>query len=172
MIRFDEATDAFDAAKARSGERGKLDIVFPDDAPQEAIVLNLPEALVVSPDDEIRRKLTEILCHCGFASILASTVAESKRALAQHDVCLVLCVERLAEGNYQAVVEFVKKFDSNVPVIVVSRTGDWPDYLRAICAGVFDYLAYPPIPGELRRGIRNAFLQRQRQKNTEKVEFL
>src|SRR2546425_312099 len=140
MIRFDEASVAYDAAKARSGECGKLDFVFPDDAPHEAMMLNLPEALVVSPDDEIHRKLTEILGHCGFASVLASTVAESKRALAQHDVSLVLCVEHLADGNYQAVVEFVKKFDSNVPVIVVSRTGDWPDYLRAICVGVFDYL--------------------------------
>jgi len=40
---------------------------------------------------------------------------------------------------------------------VFSRTGDWPEYLTAIWAGVFDYLAYPPISGELERIIQNAF---------------
>jgi DNA-binding NtrC family response regulator len=172
MIGFDETTVAYDSAKARLGERGKLDFVFPDRAPQEAMKLNLPEALVVSPDDDIHRRLTEILGSCGFASVLACTVAECRRALVQHDVCLVLCVERLADGNYQAIVEFVKKFDPNVPVIVVSRTGDWPEYLNAMCAGASDYLLYPPIPGELRRGIRNAFLQRQHRQNAQDVEFL
>jgi len=171
MMRFDETPLGYDSAMVRVGEAGNLDFTLPNREPQEGMLLNLPEALVVSPDDDVHRKLAEILGHCGFASVLASTVAESRRALAQHDVCLVLCVECLPDGNYQAVVEFVKTFDPNVPVIVVSRTGDWPDYLRAMCVGVFDYLAYPPIPGELRRGIRNAFLQRQRPKNIEDVEF-
>ena len=166
MIRVDATTIASDSAKPRLGETGNLDFALPDRAPQEAMTLNSPEALVASPDSDVHRKLTEILGHCGFASVLACTVAESRRVLAQHDVCLVLCVERFADGNYQAVLELVKKFDPNVPVIVVSRTGDWPDYLKAMCAGVFDYLPYPPIPGELRRNIRNAFLERQRQQNT------
>jgi len=43
----------------------------------------------------------------------------------------------------------------------ISRTGDWPEYLAAIRSGAFDYLAYPPAPGELQRIIRNAFLERE-----------
>ena len=166
MMRFNETTVACDSAKARMGPSGRLDFVFPNRASQEAMTLNSPKALVVSPDGDIHRKLTNILGHCGFASVLAFTVHESQRALAKHDICVVLCVERLPDGNYQAVVELVKRFDPNVPVIVVSRTGDWPDYLKAMCLGAFDYLAYPPIPGELRQSIRNAFLERQRQQNT------
>jgi len=59
------------------------------------------------------------------------------------------------------VVEVVEHADRKVPVIVVSRTGDWPEYLTAIRNGVFDSVAYPPVPGELQRIMRNAFLQRE-----------
>jgi DNA-binding NtrC family response regulator len=74
---------------------------------------------------------------------------------------MVLCDEFVVDGNYRAVVEVVEHADTIVPVIVVSRTGDWPEYLAAIRSGVFDYLAYPPIPGELQRVIRSAFLERE-----------
>jgi hypothetical protein len=47
------------------------------------------------------------------------------------------------------------------PVIVVSRTGYWPEYYAAIRSGVFDDLPYPPIHGELQQVIRNAFLERK-----------
>jgi len=85
-------------------------------------------------------------------------VGESLTALVQHDVCLVLCDEFVVGGNYRAVVEIVVHADTKVPVIFVSCTGDWPEYLAAIRSGAFDDVAYPPIPGELQRIIRNAFL--------------
>jgi DNA-binding NtrC family response regulator len=113
----------------------------------------------VSSDDEVRRKLVEILGHSGLTPVLASTVGESLTALVRHDVCLVLGDEFVVGGNYRAVVEIVEHADTKVPVIFVSRTGDWPEYLAAIRSGAFDYVAYPPIPGELQRVIRNAFLE-------------
>ena len=73
---------------------------------------------------------------------------------------MVLCDECLVDGGYQAVVEIVKQADTNSPVIVFSRTGDWPEYLAATRAGAYDYLPYPPVPTELSRVIRNAFLDR------------
>ena len=124
-------------------------------------MLGLPSGLVVSSDDEVRRELAEILDHGGLSPVLASTVAESRTALVQHDMCMVLCDEFVVDGNYRAVVEIVEHADTHVPVIVVSRTGDWPEYLAAIRSGAFDYVAYPPVPGELQRIIRNAFLQRE-----------
>jgi DNA-binding NtrC family response regulator len=74
---------------------------------------------------------------------------------------MILCDEFVVDGNYLAVVEVLERADRKVPVIVVSRTGDWPEYLTAIRNGAFDYVAYPPVPGELQRIIRNAFLQRE-----------
>jgi len=74
---------------------------------------------------------------------------------------MILCDEFVVDGNYLAVVEVVEQADTKVPVIDVSRTGAWPEYLSAIRNRVFDYVAYPPVPGDLQRVIRNVFLQRE-----------
>lgn len=158
MIRCDETTVGYDLAEAGGG---KSQVTFSDRVCQQKVTLNLPNGLVVSSDDEVRRKLAEILGHGGLAPVLASTVAESRTALVRHDVCMVLCDEFVVDGNYRAVVEAVEHADTQVPVIVVSRIGDWPGYLAAIRSGAFDYVAYPPVPGELQRIIRNAFLERE-----------
>jgi DNA-binding NtrC family response regulator len=88
-------------------------------------------------------------------------VGESLTALVRHDVCLALCDEFVVGGNFRAVVEIVEHADTKVPVIFASRAGDWPEYLAAIRSGAFDYVAYPPIPGQLQQIIRNAFLERE-----------
>ena len=88
-------------------------------------------------------------------------MGESLTALVRHDVCLALCDEFVVGGNYRAVVEIAEHADTKVPVIFVSRTGDWPEYLAAIRREAFDYVACPPIPGELQRIIRNAVLEHE-----------
>jgi len=118
--------------------------------------------MVVSSEDSVRRRLAELLRQSGLTPVLVSTVADSQAALARDKVCMLLCDECLADGNYQAVVEIVRHADAKAPVIVFSRAGDWPEYLAAIRAGAYDYLAYPPVPTELHRVIRNAFLDRDR----------
>ena len=128
---------------------GKSEVTFSDGVCQQRVMSSLPNGLVVSSDDEVRRKLAEILGHGGLAPVVASTVAESRTALVRNDVRMILCDEFVVDGNYLAVVEVVEHADTKVPVIVVSRTGDWPEYLTAIRNGVFDYVAYPPAPGEL-----------------------
>jgi DNA-binding NtrC family response regulator len=76
------------------------------------------------------------------------------------------------DGKYVDIVKLVGQSDTKVLVIVVSRTGEWPEYLTAIRAGAFDYLAYPPIPGELQRIIQNAFRERGRQRRLEGTAVL
>jgi DNA-binding NtrC family response regulator len=117
-----------------------------------------PNGLVVSSDDEVRGNLAESLRQCGLEPICVSTVAEGGIALAGNEVFIVLCNESLADGNYSDVVKLVVKCETKTPVVVLSRTGDWPEYLRAVVGGVFDYLAYPPIVGDLQRVILNALL--------------
>jgi DNA-binding NtrC family response regulator len=110
-------------------------------------MLSLPNGLVVSSDEVVRRKLAEISGHGGLAPVLASTVAESRTALVRHEVCMILCGEFGVDGNYRVAVEVVEHADTKVPVIVVSGAGDWSEYLAAIRGGAFDYLAHPPIRG-------------------------
>jgi DNA-binding NtrC family response regulator len=128
------------------------------------VILKLPNGLVVSSDEEVRRKLGQILGQCGFAPVFASTVTESGMALAGQEVLIVLCDDCLPDGKYVDIVKLVGQSETKVLVVVVSQTGEWTEYLKAIRAGAFDYLAYPPIPGELQRIIQNAVRECGRQR--------
>ena len=116
--------------------------------------------LVASSDGEVLQKLAQGMRQCDVETFLAFTLSESRRIVDRHEVCLVLCDECLIDGNYEDILSALKGSQTRTPVIVVSRTGDWPDYLKATAAGVFDYLAYPPILGELPRAIHSALASR------------
>lgn len=163
MSDFDETAVPYDAAPGRLNGQ----------TPEFASLLRrrkngvLLKGLVVNSDESVRQKLAEILGKCGITPIFASSVAETGIALAGHEVCIALCNDWLADGNYEDIVKLVGRSETKVPVIVVSRTGDWPEYLTAIGAGAFDYLAYPPIAGDLQRIVRNALLEYKRQRHLE-----
>lgn len=134
---------------------------------REEVMSKLPNGLVVSSDDEVRPSLAEILGQCGLAPLLSSTVAQSRIALGRHEVFIVLCNDCLADGTYEDILKLVGRFDTEIPVIVVSKTGDWPEYFRAVRGGAFDYLPYPPIPQDLQQIIRTALLGHKRQRHLE-----
>jgi CheY-like chemotaxis protein len=60
--------------------------------------------------------------------------------LAGQEIFVVVCNDRLDDGKYEDIVKLVVRCETKVPVIVVSRTGDWAEYLMAMCGGAFDYL--------------------------------
>jgi len=151
-----EATVLHDS-RTENTEHGEFELLF---APcrRKGATSNPPNGLVVSSDDEVRRKLAESLDECGLGSIFSSTVAESRTAMAGGEVFVVVCNEWLPDGSYVDIVKLVAKSCTRIPLIVISRIGDWPEYLMAISAGAFDYVAYPPIRGDLQRAIRNALV--------------
>ena len=137
---------------------------------KKRVMLQVPSGLVVSSDDDVRPRLARVLRQCALAPVLAYTVAESQVALAGNEIDIVVCNDRLDDGKYKDIVELVVRSEAKVPVIVVSQTGDWPEYLTAMCGGAFDYLAYPPIAGDLQQTIRNALLGRRHlEENEEKT---
>jgi DNA-binding NtrC family response regulator len=164
---LEEATLSPDSRTEDTGH-GELDLAY---APcrRKGATSNPPYGLVVSSDDEIRRQLAESLGECGLASMFSSTVEESRIAVAERQVFVVVCNEWLPDGSYLDIVKLTARSCTRIPLIVISRIGDWPEYLRAICAGAFDYVAYPPIRGEFRRVIRNALLGGEPQRHLEGV---
>jgi DNA-binding NtrC family response regulator len=76
--------------------------------------------------------------------------------LNRQKIYLVVCDDRLIDDKYEDLVKATETSRAKAPVIVVSITGDWPDYFKAMSAGVFDFLTYPPIPGELPRVVHHA----------------
>ena len=72
-------------------------------------------------------------------------MVESVGALAGDEVLIVVCNELLDDGKYEDLVQLAVRSEMQAPVSVVSRTGEWPEYLAAMRGGAFDYLAYPTI---------------------------
>ena len=160
MIQAQVATLACQLPEIGDGEGGSTDVTFPWRTCPRSVKLSCPKGLVASSNEEVVQKLAKIMGQCGLATFLAFGVGESKRILAREKVCLVLCDDRLIDGNYEDILSASEWSRSKAPVIVFSTTGDWPDYFKAIRAGAFDYMAYPPFLGELLRVICNALASR------------
>jgi len=167
MIQLDSENVRYDGAEARRTDEERFEIVFALRQRKKRVMLQVRSGLVVSSDDEVRRKLAQILQQCALVPVHACSVAESGIVLAGHEISIVVCNDRMDDGKYEDIVRLIVRYQGKVPVIVVSRTGDWPQYLTAIRGGVFDYLSYPPIPGDLQETIRNALLEQRRRVNGE-----
>ncbi len=160
MIQSPLSTSWYQNPEIGSGKGCGFRFTLPQRARSLKAKVDFPAGLVVSSDKDVLRKLAKTMGKCGLATFLAFTVGESKRIVDRHEVCLVLCDDHLIDGNYEDILFAAEKSRAKTPVIVVSRTGDWPDYLKTTNAGVFNYLAYPPILGELPRAICNAMAWR------------
>ena len=131
---------------------------------------NLREILVVSTDDEVRRNLAGIVGLCGLEPVLCVTVADTRAVLGRYPICVVVCEDQLADGNYRDIVEAVEQSTADAPVIVISRLGEWDKYLDAIRVGVFDYMGFPSRRGEIEWAIKNALNERARQNQLKSSE--
>jgi DNA-binding NtrC family response regulator len=155
MNPLNEATIYQIPGETQTRNRERCESSFPRRGRKSLERWRIASGLVVR-EDEIRRRPAETLEQCGFVAVYASTVDETRMRLFGQRVSTVLCEDRLPDGNYEGVLRIVNRDDPRTPVIVVSRTGDWPEYLAATRAGAFDYLAYPAISGEFQHVIRDA----------------
>jgi len=139
---------------------------FPSRLHRHGEEVNIPTGLVVSPDDNIRAALAEKLLLIGIAPTLATNLAESRDHVVGGGLSVVLCEDLLPDGRYSEILRLKQRARNNAPVIVVSRTGDWQEYFAAIALGAYDFLGYPPIPGELQRVIRHCLAECNHQQHS------
>lgn len=117
--------------------------------------LAIPNGLVVGDNDRIRGVLGEVLLLCGVAPVLTDSLALAARHIVVGEVSFVICQDYLGDSSYTDLLDVQNAVGHSAPLIVVSQTGDWPEYMEAINCGAYDFLRYPLIPGELQRIIRN-----------------
>jgi DNA-binding NtrC family response regulator len=117
---------------------------------------NIDLALVICNDGEDRKRIVASVLKCGLGPICCSNLEEARILLPQQAFRVVFCKDILAGGDFRAVLREMKKLDARTPVIVLSRTFDWDDYLKALGTGVFDCIACPPNPAEAERIIWSA----------------
>ena len=112
------------------------------------------QVLVISPSQENRAALQGVLVATGLTPILCSSLSEGRRSLEDDDIRIVIFDDCLPNKGLQAIVKETCK--RPVPVIAVSRTGEWDECLAALQVGAFDYMALPPRRDEVDRVLRLA----------------
>jgi sigma-B regulation protein RsbU (phosphoserine phosphatase) len=118
--------------------------------------LSLIQVLVISPSQENRAALRNVLVASGLAPILCSSLSEGRKFLEDDDIRVVIFDDCLPDKGLQSTVEEMAKRPIPVPVIAVSRTGEWDECLAALRVGAFDYMALPPRRDEVDRVLRLA----------------
>jgi DNA-binding NtrC family response regulator len=114
------------------------------------------EVLVISPSQENRAALQNVLVASGLAPILCSSLSEGRKFLGDDDIGIVIFDDCLPDKDLLSIVEEVGKRPKPLPVIAVSRTGEWGEYLAALRVGAFDYMSLPPQRDEVDRVLRLA----------------
>ncbi|HVB56531.1 MAG TPA: response regulator [Candidatus Acidoferrales bacterium] len=107
------------------------------------------EILIVSSDLEGRRALTTILNRLGIDPICAATIEESLELLSKEAIGVVFCDQYLADGNYRNLLAASHRLTSRMRMVVISRQGNWDEYLEAMRQGAFDLIASPCRPTDV-----------------------
>jgi DNA-binding NtrC family response regulator len=113
--------------------------------------LSAIQVLVISPSQENRSALQNALMASGLAPILCSSLSEGRQFLEDDDIRIVIFDNCLRDKGLRSIVEEMGKRPKPIPVIAVSRTGEWDEYMAALRVGAFDYIALPPQRDEVDR---------------------
>ncbi len=114
-------------------------------------MLRASPVLIISGERDHREKLADRVSQCGLRPICCETIADAQALMARQQFSAVLSEDSLPDGDFRIVIGEMGRTVSKAPVVIVSRRDDWDSYLAAVGAGAFDYLAFPPTPGELER---------------------
>jgi DNA-binding NtrC family response regulator len=118
--------------------------------------------LIVGCEPLISGELAELLRGCGMACAATASVHGAMTMLGTQEVALVFCAAELADGSYRDLVRGLKLGKRRAPVVVVSRLGEWKEYLEAIGLGAFDCIAPPYRRSEIERILDTVVEDQQR----------
>lgn len=109
--------------------------------------------LIISEDPGRRNTLSSISASCGLRAVGCESVEGAIQFLASQGFTAVLYEVSQKEDPCKAIKQLAR-FGEETPIIVVSNIENWDSYISFIGAGAFDYVDFPPYPGELERLLR------------------
>jgi EAL domain-containing protein (putative c-di-GMP-specific phosphodiesterase class I)/CheY-like chemotaxis protein len=119
--------------------------------------------LVVDRDSSLRATFAMVLTGMGPRVLEASSGGEALRLATEHDVALVVLDNAMAdESGLEILAELrARPATARVPVIFVAGVSDVSERVRALEAGVHDYLVKPIDMDELRARVRSHLVRDQ-----------
>jgi DNA-binding NtrC family response regulator len=107
--------------------------------------LSIPNALVVTHNDAVRQELAEALAVCVVAPFFANSIEQARYHVGERDFSFVICQDTLPDG-YSGLIGVKTSAGSSVPLIIISRTGDWPEFWKRSTVQPTIFWAIPSYP--------------------------
>jgi serine phosphatase RsbU (regulator of sigma subunit) len=101
--------------------------------------------LVIDDEAMVRESMVAYLEDSGYQVIAVDSGHAGLQALQEQEIDLVLCDLRMPVLDGLQVLQQVKQYDAQIPVIVVSGAGVMDDVVQALRLGASDYLVKPII---------------------------
>jgi DNA-binding NtrC family response regulator len=105
--------------------------------------------LVASSQLENRRALIEVLEGLSADVTSSSSIEQASEVLAKQPIELVFCDDELPDGSYRDLLPGARHRQQGIRVVVITRTGEWEEYLEAMRLGAFDFIRGPMHPTDV-----------------------
>jgi len=105
--------------------------------------------LVASSQLENRRALIEVLEGLSADVTSSSSIEQASEVLAKQPIELVFCDDELPDGSYRDLLPAARHRQQGIRVVVITRTGEWEEYLEAMRLGAFDFIRGPMHPTDV-----------------------
>ncbi len=110
---------------------------------QEHLPHQLPLALIVDDEEDLRLLMQMTLKHLQVDCVTAENVQQAKQKLAEHSFNLCLTDLNLPDGNGIELVQYINQHHAGLPVAVISAYGNMDIAIAALKAGAFDFVSKP-----------------------------
>lgn len=118
--------------------------------------------LVIDDNLTVCLMLKSWLVKRGFSVETASCVQEAKQKVKEQPFDLILSDIRMPDANGFDFLSWVKKYDSDILVIMMTGYADIESAVESMKSGAVDYISKPIEPEQLFRKIEEAFIHHER----------
>ena len=118
----------------------------------------MSKILIVEDEDAIRRVLKKVLSEENEKFVIdeASDGVDAAAKIKINNYDLVICDIKMPKKDGIEVLNFIKKFNQEINVIMISGHGDLKTAVEAMRTGAFDYIEKPPDLNNLLTSVRGA----------------
>ena len=117
--------------------------------------------LIVDDEEAIREVVSTLLEALGYECATVCNGRQAQEYLGAHPVDMVLSDMVMPEMDGLSLVEWLRKAEPEVPVIMVTAMHDLSTALEAIRRGAYDYILKPFEKDQLYMSVRRALEHRQ-----------
>ncbi len=125
--------------------------------------MNMPLALVIDDEPDIRELLELTLARMDIESRSAADIGQAKNLLAQNQFDLCLTDMKLPDGNGIELVEYIQQHHTELPTAVITAHGNMESAISALKAGAFDFVS-KPVDLQMLRNLVTAALKLNHQR--------